>query len=389
MRLDRFPNGVKPSALSLEHAKQEYPILRRESDFKLDHDVPAFFAKQTTIGENEQVVLHPRRALSSIEITPQQDEELARAVSSLAIEAISEAHPPEVIVNIIPAVPETPEPKLPFKSRYHQLYPGAGYLLPADEQERSRLTLQHDVLKHIVDGRLVVAPISLAPDACVLDSGTGCGIWLLDLAHRVPETTSLFGVDIESRLFPSPCPPNTHFSVGSCTNLPEEWTAKFDFVHQRLLIAALKEQEWRRCLSELFRVTKAGGFLQLSEAGTIRDPGPKTIQQRSMVSDLFKRRGLLRDCSKHIPDFLSEAGFEDVSVEERVIRLGKTAGKAGERAKANFIGVYRGLEAPLLKFGHFKTPREVQAFMDELEAEWDSRETELVFYFFHARRPQP
>lgn len=40
----------------------------------------------------------------------------------------------------------------------------------------------------------------------------------------------------------------------------------FDFVHMRLLILALRKEEWPIAIKEVIRVTKPGGMLQLTEA---------------------------------------------------------------------------------------------------------------------------
>ncbi|EJU06519.1 hypothetical protein DACRYDRAFT_103463 [Dacryopinax primogenitus] len=68
-------------------------------------------------------------------------------------------------------------------------------------------------------------------------TGTGTGIWLLDMAKSVPSSVTLVGVDIQSRLFP-PAQPNMKFFVGSTFDLPTEMDCTFALVHQRLMVAA-------------------------------------------------------------------------------------------------------------------------------------------------------
>ena len=53
------------------------------------------------------------------------------------------------------------------------------YMLPNDEVECDRLILQHDVLKKLRDNRIYFAP--LKDPKCILDIGTGVGIWAVEM----------------------------------------------------------------------------------------------------------------------------------------------------------------------------------------------------------------
>ncbi|KAF9012745.1 hypothetical protein BDQ17DRAFT_1321692 [Cyathus striatus] len=145
--------------------------------------------------------------------------------------------------------------KSPTTRIYHS-YPGATYALPADEEERLRLTNQHEFLKRTFGGRILLAPVTLKDSDDVLDACTGTGIWLLELAKGVPEGVQLEGFDIEPRLFPAEesRPENVKFSVHSIFG-----------VHQRLLVMGLRREEWPLALKELHRVTKPGGWVELCE----------------------------------------------------------------------------------------------------------------------------
>lgn len=61
------------------------------------------------------------------------------------------------------------------------------------------------------------------------------------------------------------------FSKGNVAqNLPYADNT-FDFVHMRLLVAALREEEWPMAIGELVRVTKSGGMIQLTETEPVVD----------------------------------------------------------------------------------------------------------------------
>jgi ubiquinone/menaquinone biosynthesis C-methylase UbiE len=93
------------------------------------------------------------------------------------------------------------------------------------------------------------------------------GTWILDVAKIVPPDTTLYGIDIESRLFPFVVRQNIHFFVKTVTALPSYWTNTFQLINQRLLVAALTSSQWVTALAELKRILAPGGVLQLGEVG--------------------------------------------------------------------------------------------------------------------------
>jgi len=128
--------------------------------------------------------------------------------------------------------------------------------------------MQHEYVKITVyEGRLIFdESIKLGPGSAVLDSGTGTGAWIMDLAQSVPSSLELYGSDVSAYHFPQTHPANVHFVEASSTNFSEEWTGKFDVVNQHLLVPALLAKEWPVVLSEVLRVLKPGGYAQFAES---------------------------------------------------------------------------------------------------------------------------
>ncbi|KAF9012750.1 hypothetical protein BDQ17DRAFT_1405317 [Cyathus striatus] len=162
-------------------------------------------------------------------------------------------------------------------TRIFHSYPGATYALPADEEERSRLTDQHELLKHTFDGKILLAPITLRDGDVVLDSCTGIGIWLLELAQQITE-----GVQLEDSI-------SKHaFSLQQNHDLKiplpsERVDNRFSLVHQRLAVLGLQKEEWPVALKELHRVTKPGGWVELWKWG-----GEKGILQQSCHTRVYE-----------------------------------------------------------------------------------------------------
>ncbi|CCM04639.1 uncharacterized protein FIBRA_06823 [Fibroporia radiculosa] len=271
--------------------------------------------------------------------------------------------------------------------RQYQSFPGSQYILPSDIIERDRLALQHRVLKQALENQLIRPPVSLNAGDRILDSGTGSGTWLLDIIEMVSPDVILICIDIEPRLFPTTCPQvisrgKVDFSVCSITKLPADWSESFAFINQRLLIAALRTEEWKEAFEEMHRTLLPGGWVQLGEIGTLKC-GPVTEKYQSLLRALFSFRGLDLDCVMHIPLLLKDTGFTNISVKKHSIPLGRWAGEMGIEARDNFIGAYVGMKDAILSaggFGFVKTEVELDALHLALEKEWDETEGSIIEY---------
>lgn len=215
-------------------------------------------------------------------------------------------------------------------------------------------------------------------------------VWLCDAATQLSSSAVLHGVDIESRLFPTSKAHNVSFSVNSVTNLPSSWAGRFDFVHQRLLLAALQSSEWHKALSEMYRVLRPGGWIQLGEAGKWH-AGPNDARLASLIRALFVSRGLLLDVAVDLPKLVEEAGFQNIRVEKRLIPLGRWAGPQGRDASDNFLGVFAGMKTPILRsggFGMVSTEKEFDELIEAVRKEWDEYEgAEIAFHILYAQKP--
>ncbi|KAF9030330.1 hypothetical protein BDZ89DRAFT_1013821 [Hymenopellis radicata] len=181
--------------------------------------------------------------------------------------------------------------------RWYNPAPGVKYLLPSDEAERERLDLQHEYLtRKLCDGHLIFAPnAALKNDLHVLDSGTGTGIWIIDACSEAPGA-NFIGIDIQDRLFPAVTLKNASFSVHSVVDLPSDWSNQFDLVNQRLLIAALGEEQWKIALREVHRVLVPGGYVQFIEGvyPWLDNMGPASEACHKVFRKLFGAKNLHR-----------------------------------------------------------------------------------------------
>jgi len=78
------------------------------------------------------------------------------------------------------------------RERHGRIYhPSADYVLPNDEQESDRLDVQHHMFLLTYDGDICACPAARAGDTpfrCVLDIGTGTGIWAIDFGLLLPRS---------------------------------------------------------------------------------------------------------------------------------------------------------------------------------------------------------
>ena len=68
--------------------------------------------------------------------------------------------------------------------RYHA-YDADKYNFPNDEQEQSRMDIEHHIQQLMFRGKLHLCPLKDPED--ILDIGTGTGIWAIDMADTYPD----------------------------------------------------------------------------------------------------------------------------------------------------------------------------------------------------------
>lgn len=243
--------------------------------------------------------------------------------------------------------------EIKHEERTYQQWKGSNYVLPADEEEKRRLDLQHLVIRRSFGNKFIYPCVKISPGDRVLESGAGSGAWITEAAKVLGPEVQIDGFDIEGRLFPRHPPPNVSFCLASVTELPAAWTGRYTFVHQSLLTAALQRPQWEVALSEIHRVLKPGGWVQLIETGgTWNVVGPYSRKFLTMYERLTARKNLFFDCVQQLPDLLTETGFTDIHVVERDYGCDMSLGTPeAADARAGFIGMLRGLKTPVLKLG--------------------------------------
>jgi SAM-dependent methyltransferase len=141
--------------------------------------------------------------------------------------------------------------------------------------ERARLDHQHTFFRKLVGGllpRSISGYLATVSSPKVADVGTGTGSWLLDLATHLPPSSRFCGFDIDTAKYPSQqeLPENVSLEFGNALeSFPEQHRGLYDLVHVRLMMYALKKDEWEAMGRNLATLLKPNGWLLWEETGYI------------------------------------------------------------------------------------------------------------------------
>ncbi|KAJ3045364.1 hypothetical protein HDV00_010234 [Rhizophlyctis rosea] len=196
------------------------------------------------------------------------------------------------------------------------------YFLPNDDEEMDRLHLQHYIIR-LIFGSNFSAPVTQMLKESgrkVLDLGCGSGIWSFEVASDFPQC-QVTGFDLSPVQPDTVKPKNVQFLEGDLTKVPLPFPdASFDFVDMRFLFSALKADHWPILISEIVRILKPGGYLELMEAPTETFSGPTTVPHLlNIVMGGLKARGIEMDIARKLKQYF-EAQGELTDVHE-VIRV--------------------------------------------------------------------
>ncbi|KAF5381505.1 hypothetical protein D9757_008179 [Collybiopsis confluens] len=301
-------------------------------------------------------------------------------------------------------------------------YADKEYLLPNDRPESARLNVQHRAMVKGFGGLALAQFADLHDGDRVLESGAGTGIWALEFSKQIIQqynvTLDIQAIDISDKQFPrslssseSRGPPNIHFSIHSVLDLPSEWTATFSYAHQRLLILAMSDSRWYQSLSELFRVLRPGGYLELVEPQgkhSLFAVGPFSKRLADLIQKMYVEKGVVTELGEYLPRVLGEIGFVDVRVETRrfgigIVRRGDhhrrslSSDEREDDGGSRYSGeewrdLWEGLKEPIVAgggYGFLKTEREYAEILDGAMEEWNEKPDEgyAHFYTIVARKP--
>ncbi|KAL1917098.1 uncharacterized protein VTP21DRAFT_5296 [Calcarisporiella thermophila] len=210
--------------------------------------------------------------------------------------------------------------------------PKGFYLFPTDASEVERLRKIHYLLRTVFKADYL-APVASVLDngARVLDVGCGPGYWTLEMAANYPRS-QFIGIDIVA-IQPKP-PRNVKFLQCDLNHgLPFENDS-----------FAIRVDQWPHIVRELKRVTKPGGYIELTEPDwNIANKGPVASYVISQVINTFQSRSIDPYVARHIHRYLKREGIKDVKAVGLSLPLQKWGGGIGELMADNMRSLLNSL----------------------------------------------
>lgn len=168
------------------------------------------------------------------------------------------------------------------------------------EQEKNRLDAQHYWLDDFMNNELlprhIAAELSARPSPRICDLATGTGIWLIKLAETLPASAELVGLDYDLSKYPDPetLPSNVKLGFANAFDpFPEELLGRFDVVHLRFFVYAMKSGQGVPLIRNLLSLLRPGGWLVWVETGpsmyTVEPPDLAVWQFTKAYHDFAKK----------------------------------------------------------------------------------------------------
>lgn len=257
-------------------------------------------------------------------------------------------------------------------------------MLPRLPTEVDRLDVQHYALRAALNGNHL-APVQRP--GLILDVGSGTGQWAYDLCAEFPGALAI-GLD----LIPSKVerqPANYRFvRANVLQGLPFK-DERFDFIHQRLLVTALPLAAWPDVVTDLVRILRPAGWIELVEGGAQVEPsGPATrrlFELASRLAALFQldTTGVV---SSSLDQYLRDAGVTGVQRRDVPIPIGEWGGRIGSLMASDFRATFKGLRSTFQS--QFRVPAdEYTDLLLAMQEEWEEHQTNYTFTFAWGRKP--
>ncbi|KAI9372263.1 hypothetical protein BJX61DRAFT_534113 [Aspergillus egyptiacus] len=202
------------------------------------------------------------------------------------------------------------------------------YPLGRNKAESSRLDEQHRVLVDLIGGPIDESVPGETLSA-VADIATGTGVWLREARKALGESSTrperyYHGFDISSAQFPAESD-GINYSVQDVFKpFPAEQHGRYDLVHVRLLVLALKESEYQAAVKNILSLLKPGGYLQWVEIGfaDLYDPAsthPKAAPSLHPYLKFIDDNEISHDMPECLRVEFSKAGLVNVVKREAIV----------------------------------------------------------------------
>src|SRR5262249_48905234 len=129
--------------------------------------------------------------------------------------------------------------------------------------------------------------------------------------------------------------------------------------------------QWPRVVRELVRVTRPGGWVELTEFLLVPFSVGQNGAQASKWTELaLNTRGIDPYMGRDIADYLRKAGLVNIGNRDMALPCGEYGGKIGNLGKQNLLARYRSFAGALMKLAgvsHEEFEANMKGFSDELD----------------------
>lgn len=203
------------------------------------------------------------------------------------------------------------------------------YIFGESEGEISRLDLQHYMFRWEFGGDYL-APLDAPRD--ILDVACGTGRWARDMGRAFPGA-AVIGFDINQQQLEASLaegelsgtdylPENCAFFTGNALegfNFPY---GAFDYVMARATSSFIPVSKWPGVISEMARVCRPGGWVELRDFGLVRSPHSALNELTVKFANLAAARGIYPGAGPYLGDYLQAVGLRNIQMRRVAVRSG-------------------------------------------------------------------
>ncbi|KAF7723939.1 hypothetical protein EC973_001511 [Apophysomyces ossiformis] len=276
---------------------------------------------------------------------------------------------------------------LPLDRVYHDVETST-YWLPKDEEEQERLTVQHLAIKELYNGNVLSRTpefVDLEKGCDVLDIGCGSGMWAMDMGMAYPNS-KFTGVDIADVRVKNITLENVTFGYGNILEKVDFPDNSFDMVHIRLLILALRKEEWPNAIKEGLRLVKPGGILHVMEYDLLVNGGPVSRKGMQTLRDICHDRGQDPDIAKSLEKYVTEAGASVIQTDYRYVEFSAPTNLGKKFVWDWKQGFKSGMKMFAPRLG-LETPEEQKKFLEEISTDMATSGCRTALFGVLARKP--
>ncbi|KAL1914958.1 uncharacterized protein VTP21DRAFT_7663 [Calcarisporiella thermophila] len=200
-------------------------------------------------------------------------------------------------------------------------------------------------VQHLFSNCNFLSPVQsiLSSGTTVLDIGCGPGTWIMEMAVEYPRT-KFYGIDM-FKMFPSHIvPANCYFQTANALEALPYSDQSFGFVFIRDLGLAVYQKEWPSLITEVLRVLKPGGYLELVETDYfVQGEGEAFGKISNGLYNALRARDIHPSWTQKIGDYLNTMHMEDVNSFPQSFPVAQVMYISGEEYDELLRGVYQEL----------------------------------------------